>query len=345
MEKALSKDKILELYLNQIYLGARSYGVAAAALQYFNKSLDELSVAEVAYLAALPKAPNNYHPVRKHDAAVARRNWVINRMREDGFITRAQAELAVLEPLKTMQIDEDQIVKASYFAEEVRRQLGEKYGQESLYQGGLAVRTTIDPKMQEYAINALRDGLMAYDQRHGYRGPVKTFSSSADWQSKLKEIEKPAAMLEGWKLGFVLDAGAASAKIGFEDGSEGKIALADAKWARKYMNEGYAQGPEITAVTDVMQNGDVVLVAPLKDKKDEYALRQIPDIQGAVIAMDPHTGRVLAMQGGWTYGISEFNRATQATRQPGSSFKNRLSISPRLKMALRPPRKFLMVRS
>jgi penicillin-binding protein 1A len=321
MEKALSKDKILELYLNQIYLGARSYGVAAAALQYFNKSLDELSIAEVAYLAALPKAPNNYHPIRKHDAAVARRNWVINRMREDGHITKAQTELAVLEPLKTMKIDEDQIVKASYFAEEVRRQLGEKYGQESLYQGGLAVRTTIDPKMQEYAIKALRDGLMAYDQRHGYRGPVKTFSSSADWQSKLKEIEKPPAMLENWKLGFVLDASAASAKIGFEDGSEGKIALADAKWARRYMNEGYAQGPEISVVTDVMKDGDVVIVEPLKGKKDQYALRQVPDIQGAVIAMDPHTGRVLAMQGGWTYDISEFNRATQATRQPGSSFK------------------------
>lgn len=321
MEKALSKDKILELYLNQIYLGARSYGVAAAALQYFNKSLDELSIAEVAYLAALPKAPNNYHPVRKHDAAVARRNWVINRMREDGYITSEQAEMAMLAPLKTMEIEDDKIVRASYFAEEVRRQLADKYGQESLYQGGLAVRTTIDPKLQEYAINALRQGLMAYDQRHGYRGPVKTFSNSADWQTKLKSVEKPPAMLEEWKLAFVLDASSASAKIGLEDGTEGKIPLAEAKWARKYMNEGYAQGPEITAITGVMKNGDVVIVVPLKGKAGEYALRQIPEVQGAIIAMDPHTGRVLAMQGGWTYDISVFNRATQAIRQPGSAFK------------------------
>jgi penicillin-binding protein 1A len=321
MEKALPKDKILELYLNQIYLGARAYGVAAAGLQYFNKSLDELTVAEVAYLAALPKAPNNYHPERKHDAAVARRNWVIGRMREDGYITREQAAEAVALPLKTLKIDDDQVVKASYFAEEVRRQLAEKYGQESLYQGGLSVRTTIDPALQEYAIRALQNGLMAYDQRHGYRGPVQTFANSADWQSKIKSVVRPAAMLADWKLAFVLDAGAASARIGLEDGDEGKIALADAKWARKYMNEGYAQGPEIAAVTDVLKNGDVVMVAPLPDKKGQFALRQIPDIQGAVIAMDPHTGRVLAMQGGWTYGISEFNRATQATRQPGSAIK------------------------
>lgn len=320
MEKVLSKDKILELYLNQIYMGARSHGIAAAALQYFNKSLDELSIAEIAYLAGLPKGPNNYNPNKHYDEAVKRRNYVIDRMAEEGYITTEQAELAKLAPLKTNQIDEDEIVKASYFAEEVRRQLGEKYGQESLYQGGLAVRTTVDPKLQEYAQTALQNGLMAYDQRHGYRGPVKQFSSSSDWQNKLKEIDRPAAMLPDWKLAFVLDASAASAEIGFENGEKGKIIYEDMKWARKYMNEGYAQGPEITAVTDVLKNGDVVMVAPVK-KDGHYALRQVPDVQGAVMAMDPHTGRVLAMQGGWTYGVSEFNRATQATRQPGSAFK------------------------
>jgi penicillin-binding protein 1A len=321
MEHAMSKDRILELYLNQIYLGSRSYGVAAAALEYFNKSLDELSIAEVAYLAALPKAPNNYHPVRKYDAAVSRRNWVIRRMMEDGYITPEQADLATQQPLETIPQQEDRVVSAPYFAEEVRRELADKYGEDSLYQGGLAVRTTIDPRMQALAIKTLQEGLMAYDQRHGYRGPVKQFANTAEWKSKLAEVPHPPALLADWKLGFVLDVSAASATIGFAEGDEGKIPLAQVKWARKYMNEGYAQGPEITSVHDVLTRGDVVMVASVPDKKTEYALRQVPDVQGAIIALDPHTGRVLAMQGGWTYSISKFNRATQAKRQPGSAFK------------------------
>ncbi|MGQ0527408.1 MAG: penicillin-binding protein 1A [Alphaproteobacteria bacterium] len=319
MERAMSKDKLLELYLNEIFLGARSYGVAAASLQYFDKGLDELSIAEVAYLAALPKAPNNYHPVRKHDAAVERRNWVIGRMEDDGYITEEEAESARNTPLETVQRDKSRIAAAPYFAEEVRRELADRYGKDSLYQEGLAVRTSLDPALQETAIASLQKGLMEYDQRHGYRGALKNIGAGEGWQEKLAVLEHPDAMLDNWRLAVVLTVDAAVAKLGFEDGADGTLKLEDAKWARKYMDEGYAQGPEIVSISDVVKAGDVIIVAPVKDKN--YALRQIPQIQGSVIAIDPHTGRVLAMQGGWKYDISEFNRATQALRQPGSSFK------------------------
>jgi penicillin-binding protein 1A len=321
MERAMSKDRLLELYMNEIYLGSRTYGVAAAALQYFNKGLDEVTIAEAAYLAALPKAPNNYHPVRKHDAAVARRNWVIDRMADDGYITASQAELGKAAPLITTVRDESGIVNAPYFAEEIRRILAAKYGEDSLYQGGLAVRSTIDPRLQEIAVKALRNGLKAYDRRHGYRGPVTHFENVTDWQDKLSKAAAPAAILETWRMAMVLDAGGAEATLGFSDGTKGTLALENAKWARKCLNECYAQGPEIVAVSDVVAKGDVILVEPVEGKKSFYEIQQIPLIQGAIIALDPHTGRTLAMQGGWTYGVSEFNRATQAERQPGSAFK------------------------
>ena len=319
MEKAMSKDRLLELYLNEIFLGARAYGVAAASLQYFNKSLDELTIAEAAYLAALPKAPNNYHPIRKREAAIERRNWVIGRMLEDGYITKAQADLAQISPLQTHERDISKMVKAPFFAEEVRRILIDKYGTESLYGGGLAVRSTIDPDMQQMAVNALRDGLQSYDRRHGYRGALKTFDTTNNWQTKLREYKAPSAIPKNWDVAVVLEASNEAARIGLENGNEGLILLDDLKWARKYLNQGYALGPVITGATQVLKRGDVVLVENKKD--NNYRLRQLPDIQGAIIALDPRTGRILAMQGGWKYGISEFNRATQAQRQPGSAFK------------------------
>lgn len=322
MEKAMSKDRLLELYLNEIFLGNRSYGVAAAALQYFNKSLDELTIAEAAYLAALPKAPNNYHPVRKHEAAVERRNWVIGRMLEDGYISKAQAELAQISPLETVERGSNNIVEAAYFEEEVRRDLAQRYGEESLYGGGLAVRSTIDPKLQNIAVKALRDGLQEYDKRHGYRGALANFKNLDDWKVKLEEFKRPEGILREWSLAVVQDVNNAAARIATEDNAEGLIMLEDLKWARKYLNEGYAQGPEINSAQDVLKRGDVVMVEPKEGSKGKtYHLRQVPDIQGSLIALDPHTGRVLAMQGGWKYGISEFNRATQAKRQPGSAFK------------------------
>ena len=321
MESAMSKDRLLELYLNEIYLGARAYGVASAALIYFDKSLNELSISEMAYLAALPKAPNNYHPTRKLDAAVARRNWVISRMQEDGYITDSQAELAALAPLETIPRDETRIVRSPYFAEEVRRELKERYGEESLYGGGMVVRSTINPRLQDIAVKTLRDGLMAYDKRHGWRGAITTFQNTQEPIEKLKTVEKPEGMLNAWTLALVTEASGQSAQITLEDGSEGTINLVDVQWAREYRDRGYARGPEITAVSDVMEAGDVVMVEKLGNEGNAHSLRQVPEIQGSLIALDPHTGRVLAMQGGWKYGISEFNRATQAQRQPGSAFK------------------------
>ncbi len=322
MEKTMTKNQILELYLNQIFLGQRSYGVAAAAQTYFNKKLDDLNVAEVAYLAALPKAPNNYHPVRKHNAAIARRNWVIDRMLDDNYITASQADLARATPLAMTLKDEADVVNAPFFAEEVRRELRAKYGEDSLYKGGLAVRTSVDPKLQAIAEKTLRKGLMAYDHRHGWRGPVQTFDSTNGWNEKLLSVDEPDDMPERWVLAFVLESGAASAQIGFADKSTGVLPLAGAQWARKCLQECYALGPEITAVSDVVKPGDVILVEKEEaDKKTTWTLQQIPKIQGALVAMDPHTGRVLAVQGGWKYASSQFNRATQAKRQPGSAFK------------------------
>ncbi len=334
MNKTLGKDRILELYLNQIYLGGGAHGVAAAALYYFDKSLDELNIAEAAYLAALPKAPNNYHPVKNHDAALARRNWVISRLEKENYITKSEAEMAVAVPL-TMNRDKSVYVDAPYFAEEVRRELSSKYGEDSLYKGGLAVKTSVDPKLQKIAERSLRNGLMAYDKRHGWRGALVGLDNLDNWRKKLAEVKKPEGMLPKWELAVVLEVTKDSAKIGFVEKDQGKILLADTKWARQYLKEGYALGKVIKSLEQVIKVGDVIMVEEkiedakeskenvTENKRNTYLLRQIPLIQGAIIALDPHTGRVLAMQGGWNYryGGSEFNRATQASRQPGSAFK------------------------
>jgi len=323
MEKAIDKDKLLELYLNEIFLGARSYGIAAASLQYFDKSLDELTIAEAAYLAALPKGPNNYHPIRKYDAAIARRNWVIDRMTIDGVISEGQADLAKLQPLTTTAPDKNRRAHAPFFVEEIRRTLISKYGDDSLYGGGLAVRSTLDPKLQDIAIKSLQSGLMAYDRRHGYRGAIQTFETMDDWRTQLTAVNPPDAILKKWKLAVVLDVTDKQATLGFKDPNQknGILKWAQAKWARKSLNQGYALGPEIKSVKKVVNIGDIIIVEEMAKEPDHYYLRQIPQLQGALIALDPHTGRILAMQGGWTYGISEFNRATQAERQPGSAYK------------------------
>lgn len=334
MNKTLGKERILEIYLNQIYLGGGAYGVGAAALYYFDKSLEELNIAEVAYLAALPKAPNNYHPERYHDEALARRNWVIGRMVAEGYITDIQAEMARLVPLEMRQ-DTSERVDAPYFAEEVRRELSDLYGEDSLYKGGLVVKTSVDPKLQSIAKRALREGLQEYDMRHGYRGPVAALENLDDWRKKLSDIKRQEGMLKNWDLAVVLKVEKSKAIISLVERPSGIITLDDTKWAREYKNEGYALGPEITSIDQVFSVGSVIMVEPkpaeeeqnknevAENKTSTYLLRQIPDIQGALIALDPHTGRILAMQGGWNYryGGSEFNRATQAERQPGSAFK------------------------
>ena len=329
MERVFSKDEILELYLNEIYLGFGSYGVAAAALNYFNKSLDELTLGEAAYLAALPKAPNNYHPTRRYDAAVGRRDWVIGRMLEDGRITEEEAEAARAETLTVRERAPTEVTTADYFAEEVRRELQTLYGDDELYGGGLSVRTTLDPKLQAIADRALREGLMEYDRRHGWRGPVAQveLGDGGGWREKLREIETPVAALKDWRLALVLEVTGEDAKIGFkEEGAQGRIPFEQLSWARPWLEE-QRVGAAPNRPSDVLAAGDVVLVAPVSAgegddaPQDVYSLQQIPEIGGGIVALDPNTGRVLAMTGGFSYAESEFNRVTQAARQPGSSFK------------------------
>lgn len=327
IERTFSKDRILELYLNEIFLGFRSYGVGMAALNYFNKSLDELTVAEVAYLAALPKAPTNYHPERQKEAAVARRNWVISRMAEDGAITAEEARAAQAEPLTVRRRGEGEVVTADYFAEEIRREIAKLYGEQALYEGGLAVRASVDPKLQEQATRALRDGLIQYDRRHGYRGPVNRMENFDGWAKKLAALPVPPGA-DPWHMAVVLkDDDPAGLDVGLADGTRGRVPLAELRWARAW-KEGERVGPDIRRPSDVAKLGDVILVeAVAKDEKGKdypantYSLRQIPAVQGGLVAIDPHTGRVQAMVGGYSHAISAFNRATQAMRQPGSTFK------------------------
>lgn len=327
LEKALSKDRILEIYLNEIFLGSRSYGVAAAALNYFNKSLDELTVAECAYLAALPKAPNSYNPVRDHDAALARRNWVIDRMEVNGRITHDEKLAAQQEPLEIRPRGEAETVTADYFSEEVRRQVVEKFGEEDILEGGLSIKTSLDPHLQAIAEKALRDGLINFDRRErGWRGPVARLASFSDWQKQLKKIPTPPGG-EEWTLAVVIALGGGEAQVGFADDHRGVIPWNEMKWARRELpNDEF--GPAIHRPGDVVALGDVVMVEAVKAGEDgksypanTYTLRQVPVVQGAIVALDPNTGRVFAMNGGFSAHISQFNRVTQAFRQPGSSFK------------------------
>lgn len=330
IEQALPKERILELYLNEIYLGFQSYGVAAAALNYFNKSLDELTLAEAAYLATLPKAPNNYHPVRYKDAAIGRRNWVLGRMQEDGYISTEEAATAGLDPLIVRERDPTEVARADYFLEEVRRELIalDQFGEEKVYKGGLSVRTTLDPRLQGIAREAMRWGLVAYDRRHGWRGPVAHLESvDGDWVAGLAEVSPPPGS-EGWSLALVLNTNDPTvAVVGLPDGETGRLPLEAVTWARRQLESG-GRGPAVKSVRDVVTPGDVVLVAADGHIADadgkavpRYTLQQIPEVSGGFIALDPHTGRVLAMVGGFSYAMSEFNRATQALRQPGSAFK------------------------
>ncbi|MGB0573109.1 MAG: penicillin-binding protein 1A [Alphaproteobacteria bacterium] len=326
MERAFSKEEILELYLNEIYLGFGAYGVASAALNYFGKPLEQLTVDEAAFLAALPKAPNNYNPLRRNAAAVARRNYVLGRMAEDGAISPLEAEELRQRPIEVVRDDEAAFVEAPYFAEEVRRELVDRFGDSALYEGGLSVRTTLDPHLQRIAQLSLRDGLVAYDRRHGWRGPIAQLKDPAAWQTALPAIKHPPGSGD-WQLAAVVTINAAEASIGFVDGTRGTIPLSELRWARAWLPD-QKRGASIKVADQVLAAGDVVLVSVVEtDLEDKpypagtYRLEQIPEINGAIVALDPHTGRVLALTGGLDFRASEFNRATQAWRQPGSAFK------------------------
>ncbi|MFG1352054.1 penicillin-binding protein 1A [Xanthobacter autotrophicus] len=320
IERTYSKDRILELYLNEIYLGMGAYGIAAAALVYFDKSVDELNVQEAAYLAALPKAPSSYNPFRDRSRAIDRRNWVIDRMVENGFISQKEGEAAKASALDvTPRATGAQIFAAEYYAEEVRRQIYERYGERKLYEGGLSVRTPLDPKLQVLAKKTLTDGLVRYDEERGWRKPVThlDLSGGVDWGVKLGEVKELNDI--PWRLAIVLDVGKDNARIGLQpprtksgarstDREVGLIPVDGAKWTRRPLPQ-------------VLKPGDVIYVEPLADRSGQWRLRQLPGVEGAMVVMEPTTGRVLAISGGFSYDESQFNRATQAMRQPGSSFK------------------------
>ncbi len=313
------KEKILELYLNEIYLGENSYGVAAAALNYFHKSLDELDIAEVAFLAALPKAPSNYDPVRNPRGAVDRRNWVIGQMADNGYITDAEARAAIAEPLVTQTRPMgSQAQDVDYYVEEVRRLLYSKYGEHALYDGGLQVRASLDTRLQNFAVSALRSGLVRYDRRHGWRGAAKNIGTE-DWKAALAAMPNQSG-IDTWKVAAVLGYGdERSVQIGLAGGATGIIPFKELAWARRQL-PGMSVGAAPSRPQDVVKLGDVIYVEATGNP-GEYALRQVPQINGAIVAMDPHTGRVLAMSGGFSYASSQFDRAMQAMRQPGSAFK------------------------
>ena len=351
MEQALSKERILELYLNEINFGRGAYGIATGALVYFNKSVDELSVSEAAFLAGTVKGPTNYDPARHYDAAKGRRDYVIDGMAKIGAITEAEARAAEAEPIVLKKRDETQVFSAPYFTEEVRRELIQRFGEDKVYKSGLSVRTSLDPILQGYADKALRDGLVTYDRRHGWRGPVTHLEINAEakgWQQALAAVPVPGGAAP-WKLALVREVKPDAAEIGFVDGSTGILPMKEMEWARPTTDDQHVGVTPKTA-EQVVKRGDVVLVEavmtetaatakpaaaqkgkPVKMAEpvapaapptfSHWALRQIPNVSGAMVALDPHTGRVLALDGGWSFDSSQFDRATQAYRQIGSTFK------------------------
>ena len=338
LESTLSKDRILEIYMNQIDLGYRSFGVTAAAQTYFNKTLDQLSVGEAAYLAALPKSPGKgLRPVEEYDNAVARRNYVLQQMYQNGFIDQPTYTAQKDEPLKTVQAGDypafrDSLPPRDYFTDEIRRQLSGTFGEAEFFGGGLSIRATADPELQAMAARALRRGLEKYDRNQGvWRGtgqtlPFGVLGSEADWRDALSNVRDLPRDVEGWKAAVVLELGETTARLGIEGVSDTDTTLpaADVTWARKKLADGKL-GKKAKVPADLVSVGDVVMVRAITDEKDgsfqRWSLRQVPEVQGGFMAMDVNTGRVIAMQGGFSYQASVYNRATQAQRQPGSSFK------------------------
>ena len=335
IERAYSKDKILELYLNHIYLGLGAHGIAAASLVYFDKSVNELTVAEAAYLAALPKAPALLHPVKNHDRAIERRNYVIDRLLENGWIRQVDADGARKEALVVANRGNGaHIFAGEYFAEEVRRDIFERYGEKKLYEGGLSVRTTLDPKIQVMARKTMVAGLVNYDEAQGWRGPISKLDMTGDWGTALADV-KSLSDVSPWRMAVVLESNDQSARIGFQPARElggavakerqtGLITLEGVRWTK--LAAAPIKGRAAAGVSRVLSPGDVIYVDPLVSKdgaavEGQYRLRQLPEVSGAMVAMDPWTGRVLAMVGGFSFDQSQFNRATQAYRQPGSTFK------------------------
>ncbi|UWQ89860.1 PBP1A family penicillin-binding protein [Rhodobacteraceae bacterium M382] len=321
LEETLDKEAILELYLNEIFLGQNSYGVTAAAQTYFNKTLSELAPHEAAFLASLPKAPSDYHPVRRKDRLLARRNFVLKEMMENGYIDQATYDVEVDLPLRSVQNGDFASFRTAlpprdYFTDEIRRQLSRDFGEGEFFTGGFAVRATIDEEMQVEAANALRNALEKYDRsRQRWRGtgvklPPEALATEEDWRAALgnADVSRDVDFGGKWRPAVVLGIADKALTVGIENTEgTGTVPRSDIKWMKGNFSDNFAVG-------------DVVLVRAGEDA-GQWSLRQVPEVQGGFVAMDVNTGRVIAMQGGFSYQASVFNRATQAQRQPGSSFK------------------------
>ena len=305
IERALSKERILELYLNQIYLGSGAYGIAAASLEYFDKSIKELDYAEAALLAALPKAPSKYNPYRNLELAKFRRDLVLQNLYQNGFLNIEKYNQLKGKKIRLKKNKRIYLEDSQYYIEDVRKSIIEKLTYEKVYKQGYNINTPINLNLQKIATESLRNGLIAYDERKGWRGPILNMQYQKDWHQKIDKkfiLEKSI----DWKIAIVKEINQFESKIETIDKLDGIIRFTDISWTKKEFNE-------------IFKIGDLVYVK--KIKSNNYSLKQLPKINGGIVVMDPYSGRVLALSGGFSFKSSEFNRATQALRQPGSAFK------------------------
>ncbi len=304
IERALSKERILELYLNQIYLGEGTYGIASASLKYFDKSINELEYKEAALLAALPKAPSRYNPYKNIKIAKFRRNLVLKNLFENKYISKKdyknfQESEIILKKRKKIYLEDTR-----YYVEDIRKTIVEKFGFEKVYQQGFNIKTPLNLDLQNIATHSLRKGLIEYDQRKGWRGPIGNKKKFQNWSKNLEKYELENSI--GWKIAIIKKIDEFSMKIETKDKEKGVINFQDISWIKKNFK-------------GLFEVGDLIYVK--KKNENIYELKQLPKANGAIVVMDPFTGRVIALSGGFSFKKSEFNRATQALRQPGSAFK------------------------
>jgi len=321
ISKEFSKEHILELYLNQIYLGSGAYGVEAASQVYFNKSVSDISLEEMALLATLPKAPSKLDPRKNINKAKNRRDWVLQRMYEEKFISKEEFETALSQPIQIVNnTTNNSNTENSFFSDSVKKELTSLYGSDHVFEDGIVVSTTLHPNLQQIALQSFVKGIEEYDQKHGYRGPLHKIDITNNWHNALAEFKIEKLYQPHWKKAVVLTVGKDLITIGLENGNIGNIELATTKWAKLYKTID-SRGPSPKKMSDIFAIGDVILVETISSKPDFYLLRQIPEVNGGFVVMNPHSGKVLAMSGGYVDSPNQFNRATQAMRQPGSTMK------------------------